>query len=349
MPCAVPGASFHRHVPEAARPRRRGTVSLGTYSVRVSAADETFLDLALSRSRVDRLARVRTDDAELGALLDRPQTRVLELRGDAVAVLAGPSRLRLRPPREGDAGREPWFLGRDAGVDYVAVTAPRETREGEDPTQEGEDLTWAGLREVGADLDDRDAGLLTAATALRAWHDRHGHCPRCGAATEVVQGGWLRRCPSDGSEHHPRTDPAVIMAVTDPDDRLLLATGLPWPEGRLSVLAGFVEAGESLEAAVAREVEEEVGVQIDGLTYRGNQPWPFPGSLMLAFRARTGQTHLTVQESELRSASWYTRDQLSEGLREGRVTLPSRVSVAHRLIEEWFGGPLPGHGPAVPR
>ncbi|WP_298750654.1 NAD(+) diphosphatase [uncultured Serinicoccus sp.] len=317
----------------------------------MSAADETFLDLALSRSRVDRLARVRTDDTELGAVLQRPGTRVLELRGDAVAVLHDPTRLLLRAPREGDADHddEPWFLGRDAGVDYVAVTADRAAPEADDHRGGREEVTWAGLREVGADLDDRDAGLLTAATALRAWHDRHGHCPRCGAATQVVQGGWLRRCPTDGSEHHPRTDPAVIMAVTDPDDRLLLATGIPWPEGRLSVLAGFVEAGESLEAAVAREVEEEVGVQVDGLVYRGNQPWPFPGSLMLAFRARTGQTDLTIQESELRSASWYTRDQLTEGLQDGRFTLPSRVSIAHRLIEEWFGGPLPGHGPAVPR
>ncbi|KUG59382.1 hypothetical protein AVL62_06835 [Serinicoccus chungangensis] len=315
----------------------------------MSAADETFLDLALSRSRVDRLARVRTDDAELGALLRRPGTRVLELRGDTVAVLRDPVRLRLRAPREDDAHHEPWFLGRDAGVDYVAVTAGRARQQDGDQAGGPGALSWVGLREVGADLDDRDAGLLTAATALRAWHDRHGHCPRCGTATQVVQGGWLRRCPTDGSEHHPRTDPAVIMAVTDPDDRLLLATGIPWPEGRLSVLAGFVEAGESLEAAVVREVEEEVGVQVDDLVYRGNQPWPFPGSLMLAFRARTGQTRLTIQESELRSASWYTRDQLTRGLQEGRFTLPSRVSIAHRLIEEWFGGPLPGHGPAVPR
>ncbi|WP_130012973.1 NAD(+) diphosphatase [Serinicoccus sediminis] len=312
----------------------------------MSATDETFLDLALSRSRVDRLARVRTDDTELGAVLRREGTRVLELRGDTAAVLPSPTRLRLRAPRPDDADHQPWFLGRDDGLDYVAVTLDGG---GAAPAPSDDEATWVGLREVGAELDDRDAGLLTAATALRAWHDRHRHCPRCGAPTEVLQGGWLRRCSQDGSQHHPRTDPAVIMAVTDPDDRLLLATGIPWPEGRLSVLAGFVEAGESLEAAVVREVEEEVGVRVESLTYRGNQPWPFPGSLMLAFRARTAQTRIVVQESELRSASWYTRDQLREGLAEGRYTLPSRVSIAHRLIEEWFGGPLPGHGPAVPR
>lgn len=348
MRCRPPRAVFDRHVTKAFSP--------GTYSGRVTTADETYLDLALSRSRVDRLARVRTDDAELAALLQRGSTRVIELRADTAAVLPDPTRLLLRAPRPEDAQGEVWFLGREDGVDYVAVTvgagadarqAPGDAADGRAPATGA--TTWVGLREVGADLDDRDAGLLTAATALRAWHDRHGHCPRCGAATQVVQGGWLRRCPQDRSEHHPRTDPAVIMAITDPADRLLLATGLPWPQGRLSVLAGFVEAGESLEAAVVREVEEEVGVRVGRLVYRGNQPWPFPGSLMLAYRGQAEGTDLRIQESELRSAGWYTRQELAQGLREGRLTLPSRVSIAHRLIEEWFGGPLPGHGPAVPR
>ncbi|WP_151526139.1 NAD(+) diphosphatase [Serinicoccus kebangsaanensis] len=313
----------------------------------MSAADETYLDLALSRSRVDRWAQVRTDEAELGQIIRRDSTRVLELRADTVPVDPTSMRLVLRPPRPEDLDREPWFLGRDEGVDYVAVVASAEGV----PEAAGSAAQprWAGLREVGADLDDRDAGLLTAATALRGWHDRHGYCPRCGAPTVVTQGGWVRSCPVDGSEHHPRTDPAVIMAVTDPQDRLLLATGLPWPDGRVSVLAGFVEAGESLEAAVAREVLEEVGVVVTDLVYRGNQPWPFPASLMVAYRARTADTELRVQESELRSAAWYSRAELASGLREGRLTLPSRVSIAHRLIQEWFGQSLPGHGPAVPR
>lgn len=315
----------------------------------MTSADETFLDLALSRSAVDRSAQVRDDDTALSAALSDPATRVLVLRDGAAPVAEGTTRLVLRSPRPEDARAEPWFLGTREGRVYLAV----EQHEGGDAPgaadAAGPRLTWLGLREVGADLDDADAGVLTTATALSEWHRRHGHCPRCGARTEVIRAGWVRRCPVDGSEHHPRTDPAVIVAVTDPDDRLLLATGLPWPEGRRSVLAGFVEAGESLEAAVAREIHEEVGVQVDRLVYRGNQPWPFPASLMFAFRASASTTKLRLQEDELRSAAWYSREELRTALRRREVTLPSRVSIAHRLISEWFGEPLPGSGPAVPR
>lgn len=313
----------------------------------MTPADETFLDLALSRSSVDRSAQVRTSADALERALADPATRILPLRGGLAPVSEPSARLALRPPQEADGGRHPWFLGVRDGVSYLAVVESED--EPTTASQEAAGLSWKGLREVGADLDDADAGVLTTATALAEWHRRHRHCPQCGARTVVIQSGWVRRCPEDGSEHHPRTDPAVIVAVTDCEDRILLATGLPWPEGRVSVLAGFVEAGEALEAAVAREVQEEVGVRLGDLVYRGNQPWPFPASLMFAFRARALTTELVVQESELRSAAWYTRDQLDVGVRSGALTLPSRVSIAHRLIEEWFGSPLPGSGPAVPR
>ena len=194
---------------------------------------------------------------------------------------------------------------------------------------------------IGADLDDRDAGLLTSATALAEWHHRHQHCPRCGARTVSEQGGWVRSCPEDGSQHHPRTDPAVIMAVTDAEDRLLLGSGVAWPEHRVSVLAGFVEAGESLEAAVIREVQEEVGITVTDLVYRGNQPWPFPASLMLGFRAVATSTEIVVDPVELRDAQWYDRERLAREVASGALTLPMRVSIARRLIEEWFGGPVP--------
>lgn len=310
----------------------------------VTPPDETYLDLALSRASVDRSAAIRTDDDAVRAALSDHRTRVVVLRDGATPVRtdAGGLHLHLRPPVPADADGGPWFLGVRDGATYLAV----QERE---PLPEDAGAGWARLREVGADLDDTDAGLLTTATALAEWHRRHGHCPRCGRATEVVEAGWVRRCPEDGSQHHPRTDPAVIMAVTDPDDRLLLGTGLPWPQGRVSVLAGFVEAGESLEAAVVREVAEEVGVAVTDLRYRGNQPWPFPASLMFAFRASASTTRLVLQESELRHAAWYTRDELEQGVAEGRLTLPSRVSIARRLIEEWFGGPLPGDGQVAPR
>ncbi len=308
----------------------------------MSRADETLLDLALSRATVDRSARERADGATVAHALQDARTRVLVVRDGRSRLLAGVrTALALRPPAAGDLERSPWFLGRHDGVAYLAVdeTQPDDPvpQVPGDPTGQG----WVSLREVGADLDDTEAGLLTTATALHGWHRRHRHCPRCGAVTEVVQGGWVRRCPQDGSEHYPRTDPAVIVAVVDDADRLLLATGNGWPDGRVSVLAGFVEAGETMEAAVLREVREEVGIEVGDLAFRGNQPWPFPASLMLGFRARALTTSLAPDATEIRSAAWYTREELATLVAAGARTLPTRVSIARVLIEEWFHGALP--------
>lgn len=320
---------------------RHGSVGACAYSGPVNPPDETHLDLALSRSVVPRSAHERADAATLERALADSGTRVLELREGRTRLQDGSStRLALRGPHDDDAGRDPWFLGRHGGTAYLAVDLGAIPDGAPDPDG------WVSLREVGADLDDVEAGLLTTATALHGWHRAHRHCPRCGQATDVVQAGWVRRCPRDGSEHYPRTDPAVIMAVVDDEDRLLLGTGQPWPEGRVSVLAGFVEAGETLEAAVAREVQEEVGVEVVDVQYRGNQPWPFPASLMLGFRARAVTTDLTVDPTELRSAAWYTREELRAGVEDGSRTLPPRVSIARVLVEEWFGGPIPGPGTA---
>lgn len=311
----------------------------------MSRPDETLLDLSLSRATVDRSAHERADDASLAAALTDPRTRVLALRSGSAPWRPGPrggtaaASLVLRSPVPADRDATPWFLGRMDGTACFAVL--EEDVPGGDPQ-----VGWGSLRDIGADLDDDEAGLLTTATALAGWHRVAGHCPRCGSPTEVVQGGWARRCPVDASEHYPRTDPAVIMAVTDPDDRLLLGTGLPWPDGRVSVLAGFVEAGETLEAAVAREVREEVGVVVDRVTYRGNQPWPFPASLMLGFRATTTETELTVDPTELRFAAWFSREEVAGAVASGELTLPGRLSIARALIEEWFGASLhvPGEG-----
>lgn len=312
----------------------------------MSGPDETFLDLSLSRSTVRRAGQLRTDPSAVAAALADPTTRVLTLRAGTAAVVEGERpHLALRAPRPEDA-RDPWLLGTEEGRTFLAVEdqqgAGDPGDDGAAPSDaDGATVSWRSLRDVGADLDDRDAGLLTTATALAEWHHRHQHCPRCGARTLTEQGGWVRRCPTDGSEHHPRTDPAVIMAVTDADDRLLLGSGVAWPDHRVSVLAGFVEAGESLEAAVVREVQEEVGLTVTDLVYRGNQPWPFPASLMLAFRAVATSTEIVVDPTELSDAQWYDRDRLGREVADGTVSLPSRVSIARRLIEEWFGGPLP--------
>jgi len=204
-------------------------------------------------------------------------------------------------------------------------------------------LRPAGLREAAALLNDRDAGLFTHAVALANWHSTHTHCPRCGTPTVTVAAGHAQRCPADGSEHFPRIDPAVIMLVTDPDDRCLLARNRRWPERRVSILAGFVEPGESAEQAVAREVAEETAIAVTRVRYVGSQPWPMPQSLMLGFRAEAGgELELRVDDDEIAEAHWYSREELRSALAAGEILLPPPVSIAHRLIESWYGEELPG-------
>jgi NAD+ diphosphatase len=201
---------------------------------------------------------------------------------------------------------------------------------------------WSHLRQVGAAMQGRDAGLGVTAVALAAWHRSHRCCPRCGTPTEVAHAGWVRHCPADGTDQYPRTDPAVIMAVVDADDRLLLGHAAHWPERRFSTLAGYVEPGESLEQAVRREVDEEVGVTVGEVAYRGSQPWPFPASLMLAFRAQATSTDLRPDGVEVTEARWFTRAELADAAAAGEVLLPMRASIARALIEEWAGSALPG-------
>jgi NAD+ diphosphatase len=307
----------------------------------VSRTAEYLLDLSLSRGTLDRSAVHRREPGLLKAALGDSGTRVLDLveSRSPTCKVDGTLRLVFRSPTYADADRLVLYLGRDhEGTAYLAVV----NEPGTDGPQGSEQPSsgWRTLREAGADLDDTHAGVFTSALALAQWHARHPHCPRCGAPTVPEQGGWLRRCTEDGSEHYPRTDAAVIVAVTDPEDRLLLARGPHWPERRMSVLAGFVEAGESLEATVVREVAEEVGLRVGDVVYRGNQPWPFPASLMIGFTARAGDRELHLDQEEIVQAEWFTRGELNWAVRSGRVELPPRVSIARRLVEDWFGGEI---------
>ena len=200
----------------------------------------------------------------------------------------------------------------------------------------------SGLRRVGALLSDRDSGLLTHAVALEHWHKTNRHCPRCGAVTRVTSAGHVRVCPEDQSQHFPRVDPAVIMLVTDGADRILLARGPQWPEDRRSILAGFVEPGESLEQAVAREVKEEVGIPVRDIRYLGSQPWPLPQSLMLGFTAKAdGDVPLSPDREEILDAAWYTRDELRTAIEAREIVAPGPLSIAAQLIMRWYGGDLP--------
>jgi NAD+ diphosphatase len=321
-------------------------------------------DLPLSRAGIDRAALLRTQDGFVREALDDPTTRVLLVCDAAVVTAPGPVVALLDPAQVAallPADDEAWLLlGRgDAGEAYLARrvgdrrpaprvgeasdvlvhTAPTGTGPAVAPTLP-DGLGWTALRDIGADLSAPEAGLATPAVALDAWHARHPRCPRCGAATRVAQSGWTRVCVADGSEHYPRTDPAVIMAVVDADDRILLGHAAHWPAGRWSTLAGFVEAGESLEHAVRREVAEEAGVVVGDVSYRGSQPWPFPASLMIGFRARAESTDVTVDGVELTEARWFSRAQLADAVRSGDVIPPGPTSIARALVEEWFGGPL---------
>lgn len=274
---------------------------------------------ALARAAVDRAAQRRRD----ATWLDRAWAggRLLVVDDERRALL-GDDGLVYVETAGWDGER--FFLGVDAGgVSYWAGVGALPRRLGARP---------ATVREVGAVLPDRDAGLFVTAVALVNWHATHRRCPRCGEPTAPVDGGWVRRCPADGSDHFPRTDPAVIVLVHDGADRCLLGRQPTWPPGRYSTLAGFVEPGESLEQAVVREVLEESGVVVDDIVYRGSQPWPFPASLMLGFEARVVRGEAAVGDDELEDVRWFTRAEMSSG----HALLPPPSSIAHWLITRWL-------------
>ncbi|SDU55256.1 NAD(+) diphosphatase [Jiangella alkaliphila] len=282
--------------------------------------------LALSRSTVDRAADRRADAAWLDSLWADGGTRVL-LVGDGTVPVDGAA-LRFVAPADAPDG-DRFLLGLDDGVAYVAVHV------GEKPDGA------ATLREVGAVLGDRDAGLAVHAIALANWHASHPFCPRCGGRTRSEQGGHVRVCEVEGSQHFPRTDPAIIVLVVDQDERCLLGRSAAWPGRRFSTLAGFVEPGETPEHAVVRELFEEVGVLVTSCAYAGAQPWPFPSSLMLGYYATAGGEEPTPDGEEIAEARWFSRDELTAAMESGDVLPPSGISIARKLVEGWYGRPLP--------
>ena len=300
------------------RPYSRGVTSAG------------LPELPLARATHDRSSDGRVDPVWLAQRWQDPETQVLLVADGEVLVNPARDALVFVPPAQAGEG-ERLLLGVAEGRAYFAVPVP--------VLPSGAAL--AGLRAVGPSLDARDAGLLVHAVALTTWHVGHPHCARCGALTEVAQAGQSRRCPQCAAMHFPRSDPAVIMVVTDADDRCLLGRHPDWPAGRFSTLAGFVEPGETPERAVVREVAEEVGVRVGAVRYVGSQPWPFPSSLMLGYVASAISTDVDVDGTEISDARWFTREQLREQLAGGDVGLPGPVSIARALIEQWYGAPLP--------
>lgn len=299
---------------------------------------------ALSRSELDRDYLSR--QGGIPALLEDPQTRLVVLHGGSALGTAAGALALLAPATAGVEPEHAVFLGR-------ALTASGDLAEGAavlafvvseaDAARLGEGGSWLDLRRMGALLSPRDAGLFTQALALANWHGAAEFSPASGEPTTVTQAGWVRVDPSSGRELYPRTDPAVIVAVLDDDDRMLLGSNVEWDTGRFSLLAGFVEPGESLEAAVIREIFEEAGVVVTEPEYRGSQPWPFPASLMLGFEAHLAPgspREPRPDGTELRELRWFTRDELASEVGAGTVLLPGPASIARAIIEDWFGGPI---------
>jgi NAD+ diphosphatase len=235
------------------------------------------------------------------------------------------------------------FLGRTDGRTYVALGFS--SSEPEVPAGIAAHGHFQNLRSIAPLIDHRTVGLLAYAQAMVYWHHRNLFCGVCGHPNESAQGGHLRSCthPDCSAAHFPRTDPAIIVLITH-DERCLLARQPHWPAKRYSIIAGFVEPGESLEEAVAREVREETGLELRRITYQSSQPWPFPKSLMLGFFAEAVDDHIHCHDGELEDVRWISRRALKAALENGELGLPSLISISRRLITQWFDagqiGPL---------
>lgn len=232
---------------------------------------------------------------------------------------------------EAAIGGDRYFLGIDRTTEtaYFAWASGAVVNDVED---------YLTLRELAGDLSPLQLEVAMHAIALANWHHAHPHCPRCGAPTEIDLAGAARICRVDETQHHPRTDAAVIVLIKDRDDRILLGHQPVWPEGRFSTFAGFLEPGETFEQCVAREVYEESGVRLTEVSYLGSQPWPFPASIMVAFTAITDRPEDARPDGEeITEVKWFSREELKSAAADGSLLLPPTVSVARRMIESWLG------------
>jgi NAD+ diphosphatase len=283
------------------------------------------VDFAFDHAQHDRAAHLRKENAWRA-----DDVLVLVVAGEHVPTVGG-SGLRWIPLDQAPNGE--WiFLGTRGEQRYAAVMVERLPDEME-PTS---------LRMTGPAISADDASLAVHAVGIARWHQTHRFCARCGTPTDIADGGHMRECPACGAHHFPRTDPAVIMLITDDQDRALLGRQPSWPEGRFSTLAGFVEPGETLGDAVRREVMEEVGIEVGDVTYAASQPWPFPSSLMLGFVGKALKTEIRVDQDEIAEARWFSRDEVTALTASGELLLPPDVSISRWLVKQWHGGDIHG-------
>jgi NAD+ diphosphatase len=282
---------------------------------------------------LDRVAHLRRDDARLRAAMEDPATLYVPVWRTRSLISRSPAGCTAqllsltRAPANADLSQL-ILLGEFRSALCFAFEVPAD----EAPSVDG-DGEFQDLRGIAGELPHEEAGILAYARAMVLWRERHRYCGRCGAVNLATQAGHVMQCSNErcGIHQFPRIDPAVIVLVTD-GERALLGRQASWPAGRYSTIAGFVEPGESLEDAVAREVQEETGVRVDAVEYHSSQPWPFPSSLMLGFVAHAATTEIVRADDELEDARWVSREQIAAG----EVALPMTHSISFRLIEDWY-------------
>ena len=289
---------------------------------------------------LDRASELRSDEAALDRLwstakIIRVSNSKLATDGKSLLFLSATEVEELIASKVFTSG-DKYFLGIDPAskVAYFAWDCDEVGLSAGETSTEG----LASLRELGGTLDEFELGISMQATALSNWHRSHPHCSKCGAETKSTLGGSVRVCVKDQSQHHPRTDSAVIVLVKDKDDRILLGHQPIWPDGRFSTFAGFLEPGETFEQCVEREVFEESGVKVNEIKYLGSQPWPFPASIMIAFSAVVDDPSTAKADGvEITEVRWFSRAELKSSVADGSLLLPPTISVARKMIAMWFG------------
>ena len=284
------------------------------------------LKLPLAVAEVDRSAHLRSDEAYIKSAW--PNALVLQFISEKFVSHSNQLTF-IKGASLGEYDSQiDYFLGVKDGENFFLRHLNDETLTSE----------FKSLRAIGSFLSPRDIGLAVHAQGLANWHSKHPRCSLCGGPTVVVLAGAVRRCPTDQSEHYPRTDSAIIVLIKNDKDQILLGRQKVWPKYRFSTFAGFVEPGESFEHCVIREVREEAGVELTKINYLGSQPWPFPASLMIAFEAITNTPELARPDGdEIEEIRWFSREEMKSAILDKSLILPFEISVARQMINAWYG------------
>jgi len=284
------------------------------------------LKLPLAVAEIDRSAHLRSDEAYLQS--SWPNALVLQFNSEKFASQSNQLTF-VKGASLGEYDSQiDYFLGVKDGENFFLRHLNDETLTSE----------FKSLRAIGSFLSPRDIGLAVHAQGLANWHSKHPRCSLCGGPTVVVLAGAVRRCPTDQSEHYPRTDSAIIVLIKNDKDQILLGRQKVWQKYRFSTFAGFVEPGESFEHCVIREVREEAGVELTKINYLGSQPWPFPASLMIAFEAITNTPELARPDGdEIEEIRWFSREEMKSAILDKSLILPFEISVARQMINAWYG------------